>query len=87
MIFLAKNPYNKEKNMAKRETNELAKIFKEWQGLENDTISLTEKLFNKTENSFVKVIMSMIRHDSEKRKAMLQFALSHMTKETTYLSL
>jgi hypothetical protein len=73
--------------MAKRETNELAKIFKEWQGLENDTISLTEKLFNKTENSFVKVIMSMIRHDSEKRKAMLQFALSHMTKETTRLSL
>jgi len=73
--------------MAKRETNELAKIFKEWQGLENDTISLTEKLFNKTENSFVKVIMSMIRHDSEKRKAMLQFALSHMTKETTRLTL
>ena len=72
--------------MAKRETKELAKFFKEWQGLENDTISLTEKLFNKTENSFLKVLMSIIRHDSEKRKAMLQLALINMTKETTRLS-
>ncbi len=72
--------------MGENVTHELANIFKEWQGLENNTISLIETLINKTENSFVKVVMSIIRHDSEKRKAMLQFALSHMTKETTRLS-
>ena len=66
--------------MAKFESKELATIIKEWQSLENDTISLTEKLFDKTENAFVKAVVSIIRHDSEKRRTMLQFALSHMNK-------
>jgi hypothetical protein len=72
--------------MAKGGNKELATILKEWQGLENDTISLIERLFNKTENSFVKTLMSIIRHDSEKRKVMLEFALAHMTKEAPRLS-
>jgi hypothetical protein len=72
--------------MAKSGDKELVTIFKEWQGLEDNTISLTEKLFNRTENSFVKAMMSIIRYDSEKRKALLQFALSHMTRETTRVS-
>lgn len=66
--------------MAKFESKELATIIKEWQSLENDTISLTEKLFDKTENAFVKAVVSIIKHDSEKRRTMLQFALSHMNK-------
>lgn len=72
--------------MAKGKNKELVKIIKEWQSLENDTISLTEILFNNTENSFVQVMMSIIRHDSERRKVMLQFALAHLTKEAPGLS-
>jgi hypothetical protein len=72
--------------MAKGLNKELVKIIKEWQSLENDTISLTEVLFNNTENSFIQVMMSIIRHDSEKRKAMLQFILAHMTKEAPGVS-
>jgi hypothetical protein len=72
--------------MAKGKDEELIKIIKEWQSLEDDTISLTELLFNNTENSFVQVMMSIIRHDSEKRKVMLQFALSHMAKDAPRLS-
>jgi len=66
--------------MSKFESKELATIIREWQSLENDTISLTEKLFDKTENAFVKAVVSIIKHDSEKRRTMLQFALSHMNK-------
>jgi hypothetical protein len=72
--------------MTKSKDKELVTIFKEWQGLEDNTISLTEKLFSRTENSFVKAMMSIMRHDSEKRKAQLQFALSHMTRKTTRIS-
>ena len=71
--------------MAKGKNKELVRIIKEWQSLENDTISLTEVLFNNTENSFVQVMMSIIRHDSEKRRVMLQFVLAHMTKEPPLL--
>ena len=65
--------------MAKKANQEMERIFEEWQELENDTINLTERVFNNTENSFVKAMMSIIRHDSEKRKSMLRLALAHMT--------
>jgi hypothetical protein len=72
--------------MAKGKRKELVEIIKEWQSLENDTIGLTEILFNNTENSFVQVMISIIRHDSEKRRAMLQIALNHMARDTARLS-
>jgi hypothetical protein len=85
-IFIRKKQLYKGGKMAKGKNKELIKIIKEWQSLENDTISLTELLLNNTENSFVQVMMSIIRHDSEKRKVMLQFALAHMAKDAPRLS-
>jgi hypothetical protein len=72
--------------MAKGKRKELAEIIKEWQSLENDTIGHTEILFNNTENSFVLVMISIIWHDSEKRRALLQIALNHMARDTARLS-
>jgi hypothetical protein len=72
--------------MEKGESKELVEIIKEWQGLENDTIGLTKVLSNNTENSFVQVMIDIIRHDSEKRRAMLQIALNHMARDTARLS-
>jgi hypothetical protein len=59
---------------------ELAKILKDWQNLEDDTISFSEDLMKKSNNDFVKVIMEMIKRDSEKHKAMQQFVIDHLTK-------
>jgi hypothetical protein len=73
--------------MGKGESKELVEIIKEWQGLENDTIGLTKVLSDNTENSFVQVMMDIIRHDSVKRRTMLQIALNHMARDTAHLSL
>jgi hypothetical protein len=62
------------------EIEELAKILRDWQNLEDDTISFAEDLMRKSNNDFVKVIMEMIKRDSEKHKAMQQFAIDHLTK-------
>jgi hypothetical protein len=70
----------------KNETEELIKIFSDWQGLENETISFSEQLYQKSNNSFVRVIMEMIKRDSEKHRAMLEFAINHLTKEATHLT-
>jgi hypothetical protein len=70
----------------KYETEELVNIFTDWQGLENETISLSEELYENSQNSFVKVIMEMIKRDSEKHRAMLEFAITHLTKEATHLT-
>jgi len=63
------------------EVEELAKIMKDWQNLEVETISLAENLMTKSNNDFVKVIMEMIKRDSEKHKIMQQFAIDHLTKK------
>jgi hypothetical protein len=62
------------------EVEELAKILKDWQNLEEETASLSESLMKKSNNDFVKVIMEMIKRDSEKHKAMQQFVIDHLTK-------
>jgi hypothetical protein len=72
--------------MEKGKSKELVEIIKEWQGLENDTIGLTKVLSNNTGNSFVQVMIDIIRHDSVKRRTMLQIALNHMSRDTARLS-
>jgi chaperonin cofactor prefoldin len=67
-------------------TNELVKILKEWQTLEDQTIKLSGELMAKSGNAFIRVTTEMIRKDSEKHKAMLQFALDHLTKESVSLT-
>lgn len=63
------------------EIDELAKILKDWQGLEDETISFAEDLMDRSDNDFIKVIMEMIKRDSEKHKAMQQFAIDNLTKK------
>lgn len=67
-------------------TDELVKILKEWQGLEDQTINLSRELMRKSENAFIKITTEMIKRDSEKHKAMLQFILDHLTKESVRLT-
>jgi len=72
--------------MVKHTGGELAKVLKEWYDLEDQTIKLAEDLLKKSDNSFVKVIMEMIKRDSEKHKIMQQFAIDHLTKEAFHLT-
>ena len=72
--------------MVKHTGEELAKVLKEWYSLEDQTIKLAEDLMKKSDNSFVKVIMEMIKRDSEKHKIMQQFAIDHLTKEAFRLT-
>jgi hypothetical protein len=62
------------------------KTLEDWRSLEDETISLAEKLMQKSNNSFIKLIMEMIRRDSEKHKSMLQFTIDHLTKEAIELA-
>ena len=69
-----------------KETEELTKIFKEWQTLEDETIRLANDLYSKSDNSFIRVTMEMIKRDSEKHRSMLQFAIDAITKESVHLA-
>jgi hypothetical protein len=62
------------------------KNFKQWQELENETRSLSEDLQKKSDNPFVRLVMEIIKRDSEKHKIMQQFVIDSFTKEAIHLA-
>jgi len=52
----------------------VVKNFKQWQELENETRSLSEDLQKKSDNPFVKLVMEIIKRDSEKHKEAIHLA-------------
>ncbi len=65
---------------------EVIESFKQWQNLEDETYSLAKDLQKKSANSFVKLIMEIIKRDSEKHKIMQQFVIDAFTKEAMHLT-
>lgn len=68
------------------DSEEFIKLMKKWQALEEKTISSAEEMIKKTNNSFVRMAMEMIKHDSEKHKAIQQMIIDSITKEAIHIS-
>jgi|GEM_PF-587393 len=64
----------------------LLHLIEDWYKLEDQTIAFAEDLKKKSDNPFVKVIMEIIKHDSQKHKIMQQFVIDALTKEAIHLS-
>src|SRR3990172_9435935 len=67
-------------------SKEFVKVMKEWQKLEDDTIWYADDLMKKTSNRLIKMTMEMIKHDSQKHKAMQQLLIDSVTKTPFILS-
>ena len=61
-------------------------VIREWQKLEDETIRFSEELMKKTNNQLINMTMEMIKHDSEKHKAMQQMLIDSVTKQALVLS-
>jgi hypothetical protein len=67
-------------------SEEFLRIIREWQALEEKTISSADELIREGKNPLVTMTMEMIRHDSGKHKVMLQAIIDNLTKEAVHLS-
>jgi rubrerythrin len=67
-------------------SKEFLKVMKEWQKLEDDTIRFSDEMLKKTRNKLIKLTMEMIKHDSQKHKAMQQMLIDSIEKEPFILS-
>lgn len=67
-------------------SEEFLYLMREWQGLEDKTIGSAEAIIQKTKNPFIRTIMEMIRHDSEKHRNIQQMIIDNITKEAIYIS-
>ena len=72
--------------MPKKREEKLVQLITDWKSLENDTVALAEDLQKKSDNPFVKLVMEIIKRDSEKHKVMQQFVIDALTKEAVHLS-
>ncbi len=59
---------------------------RQWQKLEDDTIRNSEGLIAKSKNPIVRMIMEMIKFDSQKHKVMQQLLIDGLTREPLHLS-
>jgi len=64
----------------------LIKILKDWQKLEDESISQADATIKKTKNKLVKLTMEMIKNDSQKHRAMQSFSSTSLTKESLVLA-
>lgn len=65
---------------------ELAAILKTWQGLENGAIMHTTEIIAKTQNPLIRLVMEIIRHDSEMHYRVQQVLLDSIQKQAITLT-
>lgn len=67
-------------------SGKLVKILEDWQRLEDETIKHADSSLKKSKNKLVRMTMEMIKHDSQKHKAMQQTLIDSLTKAPMILS-
>ena len=68
------------------DSKEFLDLIRGWKALEDRTIASADEITGKTRNPIIRMIMEMIRHDSEKHKLMQQMIIDSITKEALHLS-
>ena len=75
-----------EKKKPMEMSEDFIDTIRQWQKLEDDTISNSEDLIAKSKNPIVRMIMEMIKFDSQKHKVMQQLLIDGLTKEPLHLN-
>jgi hypothetical protein len=65
---------------------ELTSVLKTWQGLETATIAHTTDIIARTKNPLIRLVMEIIRHDSEMHHKVQQVLLDSLEKQAFSLS-
>ncbi len=59
----------------------LTKVLKQWQNLEDESIKNTTQIIKQTENSLVHLVMEIIRQDSVMHRRVQQLLIDHFEKQ------
>ncbi|HUB77462.1 MAG TPA: hypothetical protein VMB03_01630 [Bryobacteraceae bacterium] len=65
---------------------ELISVLKQWQGLENATITHTTEVIGKTKNPLIQLLMEIIRQDSQMHYRVQQVLLDGLEKQSFTLT-
>ena len=63
--------------------DEFVGVLQQWQGLERQAMNDTAEIMEQTDNSLVRMLMEIIRHDSLMHHRVQQFLVDSVTREAT----
>jgi hypothetical protein len=66
--------------VATAEDKALVEILRQWQGVENKIVEVTDEAVDKAKSPLVKVMMQMIQHDSRLHRHMQQIVIDSLEK-------
>jgi predicted translin family RNA/ssDNA-binding protein len=70
-----------EKRTKAEELEQLKKILREWQGIEDGSVTHATAILEKTQNPLIRLVMEIIRQDSIMHKRVQQAILDSLEKE------
>jgi hypothetical protein len=68
------------------DVQELTRVLRRWQEIEDASIAQTTQIIQKTQNPLIKLVMEIIRHDSAMHRQVQQAMLDSMEKQAFHLS-
>ena len=77
---------NPKPAQTEQNTEELAKILRTWQGIETAAVAHTNEIIAKTQNPLIRLVMEIIRQDSEMHHRVQQVLLDSIEKQAITLT-
>jgi hypothetical protein len=77
---------NPKPAQTEQNTEELAKILRTWQGIETASVAHTTEIIAKTQNPLIRLLMEIIRQDSEMHHRVQQVLLDSIEKQAITLT-
>jgi len=72
--------------MSSDKVDKMVNLLRQWQGLERQAMSDTAEISEKTDNSFIRLVMEIIRHDSLMHHRVQQFLIDAVTQKDVAVS-
>ena len=69
------------KQSGQERVEEMVGVLREWQGIERVAMNDTAEIMEKTDNSLIRMIMEIIRHDSLMHHRVQQFLIDAVTRQ------
>jgi len=66
--------------------DKMVAVLREWQGIERKSVEQTSEIMESTSNSYVRLIMELIRHDSLMHHRVQQFLIDTLTRDAISLT-
>ncbi|MFC1730038.1 hypothetical protein ACFL6I_06845 [candidate division KSB1 bacterium] len=75
-----------DKTTQKEQQEQLVKLMKKWQKIEDESVEMSDDLMKQTKNPLVQIVLEILKNDSIMHKKVEQFIIDSITKKAVSLT-